>query len=378
MNICVLSPSYPTRKTIVFVFVDQLCKALADKGVKITIIAPQSISRCLIRHEPFSALHSVIFSPLGNPIDLYRPLTFTAGGGKFKFITRMSFKFAVNRVFNRLKAKPDVCYGHFWSCISTLYPLAKKNKIPLFGASGEECVALYDNYTLNDKIEISSYLSGLISVSSKNKEECISLGFISEEKVKVVPNAVNLSLFKGISKQIARKELGITDSDFVVGFLGQFVPRKGVLRLDQALCELNDNSIKAIFIGSGIENPIYNAIIFKGRLGHSEIPKYLTACDVFVLPTENEGCSNAIIEAMACGLPIISTDASFNYDILNGNNSILIDCHSIRQIKDAILKLKNDPDLRERLSKGALEKSSMLSLDRRAEIILDYITNMMK
>lgn len=377
MNICVLSPSYPTSKTIVFVFVDQLCKALADKGESITIIAPQSVTRCLVRNEPFSPLHSVIYSSRGNKIDLYRPLTFTAGNGYFKFITSLSFKLAVRRAFRKLKSKPDICYGHFWGAISTLYPLAKKNNIPLFGASGEENVALYDNYSLSDKKEINSYLSGLISVSTKNKEECLSLGLITEDKVKVVPNAINLSLFKGINKQQYRQRLGIKDSDFVVGFLGQFVPRKGDLRLAQALCELNDRNIKAMFIGSGSENPIYDRIIFKGRLDHNDIPKYLTACDVFVLPTENEGCSNAIIEAMACGLPIISTDAPFNYDILNDSNSILIDCHNIEQIKEAILRLKKNPLLREQLSKGALEKANMLSLENRAEVILSFIKERM-
>lgn len=373
MNICVVSPSYPTSKTIVFVFVDQLCKAFADKGAKITIIAPQSISRCLIRHEPFSPLYSVIYSPLGNAIDLYRPLTFTVGNGRLRLITSLSFKHAVKRVFNRLKVKPDVCYGHFWGAISTLYPLAKKNHIPLFGASGEENVALYDNYTADFKNELSSYLSGLISVSSKNKNECLSLGLISEDKVEVVPNAINLSKFRGIDKNKVRRELGIKGSDFVVAFLGQFVSRKGDMRLAQALREIDDNDIKAMFIGSGVENPIYDGTIFKGRLNHDIIPKYLTACDVFVLPTENEGCSNAIIEAMACGLPIVSTDAPFNYDILNNSNSIMVDCHDINQIKDAILKIKGNPDLRAQLSKGALEKASMLSLDRRADIILDFI-----
>lgn len=377
MNICVLSPSYPTSKTIVFVFVDQLCKAFADKGERITIIAPQSVTRCLFRHEPFSPLHSVIYSPQGNSIDLYRPLTFTASNGCLRFITGFTFKLAVRRAFRRLKSKPDICYGHFWSSISTLYPLAKKNNIPLFGASGEENVSLYANYSTKEKKDINSYLSGLISVSTKNKEECLSLGLVTEDKVKVVPNAIDLTLFKGINKKQSRKKLGIKDSDFVVAFLGQFVPRKGDLRLAQALRELDDSNIKAMFIGSGMEDPIYEGIIFKGRLDHNNIPQYLTACDVFVLPTENEGCSNAIIEAMACGLPIISTDAPFNYDILNNDNSILIDCHDINQIKKAILKIKNDANLRENLSKGSQDKANRLSLENRAEIILEFIQDRM-
>ena len=58
MHICVVSPSYPTSKTIDFIFVDQLCRAFADKGEKITVIAPQSITKCLMRGIPICKKHS--------------------------------------------------------------------------------------------------------------------------------------------------------------------------------------------------------------------------------------------------------------------------------------------------------------------------------
>lgn len=373
MNICVVSPSYPTPKTIVFVFVDQLCKAFADQGVCVTVIAPQSVTRCLVHREPFSPLHSIIKSPGGKEIHLYRPLSFTFGNGRLAKLTRASFNNAVKRAYKKLTTKPDVCYGHFWSSIKSLLPLASEDGIPLFGASGEECVSLYDTFSPSEKLELSSCMKGLVSVSTKNMDECTSLGLITKEKTEVIPNAINLSLFKGVIKSEARKKLDIAKDDFVVGFLGQFVPRKGTLRLAQALAEIGDSKIKAMFIGSGVEDPVYDGTIFKGRLNHDDIPHYLTACDVFVLPTENEGCSNAVIEAMACGLPIISTDAAFNHDILDDSNSILIDCHNIEQIKNAIIKLRDDFGLREKLSVGASSTANSLSLDKRAERILDFI-----
>ena len=171
--------------------------------------------------------------------------------------------------------------------------------------------------------------------------------------------------------------MGIQDNDFVVGFVGQFVPRKGALRICKALKQLDDLNIKAIFIGSGTENPEYDGIVCKGRVPHEQIANYLYACDVYVMPTENEGCSNAIIEAMACGLPIISTDAPFNYDILNKNNSILIDCHSINQIANAISLLKTNLELRKELSSGAKITAKELSIDKRAEKILSFIKEKM-
>ena len=198
---------------------------------------------------------------------------------------------------------------------------------------------------------------------------------ISEEKSIVIPNAINLDLFKKRDKSTCRRNLGIKDDDFVVAFVGQFVTRKGTLRLNEALKQIGDSKIKAIFIGTGNEAPDYEEIIYKGPVSHDILPEYLNAADVFVLPTDNEGCCNAIIEAMACGLPIISTDKSFNYDILNNDNSILIDCYNINQISQAVLNLKNDDNKRRLMSEKALSAALDLSIDKRAKRIIDFIKN---
>lgn len=377
MNICVVSPSYPTPKTIVFVFVDQLCRAFADLGETITVIAPQSVTRCLLRGEPIAKRHYTVTTKNGNSFDVYRPYAFTLGNKTFGFVTGWSFRRSVKRAYNKLRRKPDILYGHFWSSISASLPMAMADGIPLFGASGEESVAFYDYFSAEKKMALSSYISGLVNVSTHNRKECVSLGLIDENKTMVIPNAVDTSLFANKDKQLCRDKLGIGKNDFVVAFLGQFVPRKGTLRLDEALKKMNDKDVKAMFIGSGVENPSYKGIIFKGMLSHDQIPEYLTACDVFVLPTENEGCSNAILEAMACGLPIISTDAEFNYDILDESNSIMIDCHDIEKISDAIIKLKDNLDKRYSMSEEARKKIAGLSIDKRAERILSFIKSKM-
>ena len=373
MNICVISPSFPTAKTIDFVFVDQLCRAFADLGNQVTVIAPQSITKCLMRGVPISRVHSFYKTSNGNSVELYRPYTITSGNGRLKNLFKDSYQKAVKRAFKRLKNKPDVCYGHFWGSIASVYPLAKAFDIPLFGASGEENVAQYANFTEGFKKELREYMSGAISVSTKNQNECIELKLVGKAKSIVIPNAIDQKLFGKQDKSALRERHGLMSSDFVVAFVGQFVPRKGTLRLNEALKKLNDKDIKAIFMGSGAECPDYDGIIFKGTVPHDKLPEYLGAADVFVLPTENEGCCNAIIEAMACGLPIISTDAAFNYDVLNSGNSIMIDCHSIEQIAESIKRLKDDEKLRASLAIGALKTASDLSIDKRAKRIIDFM-----
>src|SRR5699024_10638249 len=111
---------------------------------------------------------------------------------------------------------------------------------------------------------------------------------------------VDKNVFYKKDKKKCRHELGFSKNDYIVAFTGTFNDRKGSLRLSDALEDLND--VKSIFIGSGKDEPMNDNILFKGRLSHYDIATYLNAADVFVLPTIAEGCSNAIIEAMACGL----------------------------------------------------------------------------
>ena len=372
MKICVVSPSFPTSKTIDFVFVDQLCRAFADLGHQVTVIAPQSLTKCFLRHIPIAKRHSYYKTTIGNSIELYRPYSISFGNTGIKLFRNSNWK-AISRAFNRMKQKPDVCYGHFWGSIFSLYPLAKESGIPLFGASGEENVGYYVHASDEYKKKVRDYLSGVISVSSKNQQECFDLNLVTPENSVVIPNAIDQSIFHKLDKEDCRKKLGISNGDFVVAFVGQFVHRKGTMRLNEALKKICDPNVKAVFIGSGSEDPDYEGIIHKGRVAHDEVPVWLNAADVFVLPTENEGCCNAIVEAMACGLPVISTDASFNYDILNESNSIMVDCHDVEAITDAILKLKYEKDLRVRLGNAALAVAEGLSIKKRAQRIIDFI-----
>ena len=86
-----------------------------------------------------------------------------------------------------------------------------------------------------------------------------------------------------------------------------------------------------------------------------------------------EGCPNSVIEAMACGLPIISSDLPFNYDILDSSNSILVDPMDVNEIANAIITLKEDETLRSKLSKGAIKKVSELTIEKRVSKILNFI-----
>ena len=175
-----------------------------------------------------------------------------------------------------------------------------------------------------------------------------------------------------------REQLGLPQDAFIVSFVGWFIERKGPVRVSNAIKLIHGKPVYSLFIGKG-ENggekqiPDCDNILFKGLLPHDQLPEYLNAADVFVLPTLHEGCCNAVVEAMACGLPIISSNRSFNWDVLNESNSIMIDPTNVQEIAQAIQELRDNEQKRELLSKGALEMAKKLTIEKRAQGIVDFI-----
>jgi teichuronic acid biosynthesis glycosyltransferase TuaC len=378
MNICIISPDYPTSKTISFVFVDQVCKAFSDSGLNVTIIAPQSLTKCIFHKIPIIPFYSALETKKENKITLLRPKIFTLGnlGIRYKLLGRLNnylFNHAIKIAFKKTDKNFDVIYGHFWNSVYAAYKISKNYNIPLIASSGEEKITIQNNLSNKQINDLKKYLKGVINVSTKNKDECIKAGLCTSSICKVIPNAIDNNSFYKMNQIEQRRLLGFSENIFIVSFVGQFIERKGIHILSQALEMLNDENIYALFLGSGPIAPSYKRTLYASTVPHDSLKHYLNSSDVFVLPTKNEGCSNAIIEAMACGLPIISSDKAFNYDILNQENSLLIDPNDVSAIATAIKKIKDNESLRKTLSNKSLENAKFLTLDERVRKITNFI-----
>lgn len=378
-HICVVANGFPNKKIPQYTFVEQICRSFADYGWKVTVIAPQSITKCIVRREGLDPYFRMEYTGKGNRIDVYRPRFFSVGNLKLlgKSWNASCFSAAVGRAFRSIKQKPDVCYGHFWDCAFAIYHSAQKSQIPLFVACGEAELTIFDSFRPEVLSGFSNYVSGVICVSTKNQQESVSTGLTVLEKCSVIPNAVDPSRFYRKDKLQMRRQFGFDTDDFIVAFVGGFIHRKGTQRIASAISLLADPSVKSVFLGKTMGNdacePECEGILFKGSVPHDRIADYLNCADVFVMPTLHEGCCNANIEAMACGLPIISSDLPFNYDILDPSFSILIDPMDIGQIAEAIRILKDDPLRRQKMADAALEHARQYTLEKRAEKIIGFM-----
>lgn len=368
MHLCFVFEGYPTKEDPFMPFVRELVAQFVLRGVKCSVIAPQSISRAYAHKLPIRPNHWKDYVDKTHYIDVYQP-KYLSFSNKLHKLGQKSMAFSAKAALHAICEPIDALYAHFWHMGVVASKIS--DKLPIFVACGESRIEVFDDYSNTEIDRLKAQLAGVIFVGTKSYEDAKALGLLNDTPYVIAPNGYNPKDFHLIDKQKCRTELGWPEDAFIVSFVGSFNKRKGVNRLSEALSDLDD--VYSCFIGSGDILPACNNILFSGKVPHDEIAKYLNATDAFVLPTNNEGCCNAIVEALACGLPVISSNQLFNSDILDSNCSIQIDPMNVEAIRNAIIKLNNNSELLRELSEGAIHKAKNLTITSRGQKIILFV-----
>ena len=370
--------AYPNAVDVYqYIFFRNLIYALADIGVECHVVSPISVTKYKKRIKEIPR-RTVDVTPNGNKVYVNHPRYISASAKKIggfntgKITVRNHINAAVKET-ESLKIDFDAAYGHFFvSGGLAAITVGRKMNIPSFVAYGEcdwesQVTALYRNLNRND-IE---GLTGIISVSQKNTAELNDKRIFEDIPIETFENAVDMSLFGNLTKEEARNKFNLPQDKLIVGFVGGFIERKGDKRLLEACKDIE--GVYLAFAGRGADKPVGEKVVFCDSVNHDEIGDFLSAVDVFCLPTLSEGCCNAVLEAMAAGKAIISSDLPFNAGVLTDENSIRINPNSVGEIRDAVIKLRDDEAFRDTIASKAKEDSKNFTIEKRAEKILDFI-----
>lgn len=213
----------------------------------------------------------------------------------------------------------------------------------------------------------------VICVSEDNKK------YLPIGKKIVIPMGVNTASFKAAQNFTdLYEELRIPENAFTMGYVGALSEGKGLHRLLKSfhyICkEMPQEALKyLLIIGDGPEKKSLEDLA--GELGirqylrltgfRTDVARLLSIMDVFVFTSESEGSPIAILEAMAAGKAIIASDIpSIREIVRNGEEALLINCHNVEELKQAILLLYNNSGLRVRLGERARERARHYDVER--------------
>jgi glycosyltransferase involved in cell wall biosynthesis len=177
-------------------------------------------------------------------------------------------------------------------------------------------------------------------------------------KIIVVGNGVDTNKFEAVPRDEARKIFGLKAEDKALISIGGLVPRKGYHRVIEVLPELVREfpSLKYLIVGGPGPEGDYSQVLreqvsslglddhvlFLGPKPSEELKFSLSAADVFVLATENEGWANVFLEAMACGLPVVTTRVGGNAEVVaNKRLGSLVEFGNSMQLREAIEEALN-------------------------------------
>ena len=171
----------------------------------------------------------------------------------------------------------------------------------------------------------------VFAVSGSLKRHAIDLG-VAGERIQVVGNGVDTERFHRVSRASARERLGIPLDAPVLISVGALVERKGFHRVMECLPALRKRFPALRYVVVGGASPegdwsaelracatrlgVQDCVAFLGPVPPDELSGPLSAADVFVLATRNEGWANVFLEAMACGLPVVTTDVGGNAEVV--------------------------------------------------------------
>jgi teichuronic acid biosynthesis glycosyltransferase TuaC len=178
-------------------------------------------------------------------------------------------------------------------------------------------------------------MDGVLAVSKEMRGRAIEYG-VAPDRIRAIPNGCDTTLFHPADRGEARRELGIAPEEEIILFVGHLIPGKGLAELVDAFAVLAAERprLRLVCVGEGSWKSewserlqalrLTDRLRLPGACPPSAVARWMAACDVFCLPSHSEGCPNVVIEALACGRPVVATGVGATPDLVDGAHGIVV------------------------------------------------------
>lgn len=266
--------------------------------------------------------------------------------------------FVTQSIYKLLFRKYDIIHAHYIPH-SALIPAILKTKPLIVTLHGDDV----RTYPWKNKVNllltrfVVNRSDRIISPSKEMKKMLVDRLNVDPLKIHVLHHGADTELFKPFSKEYARKLTRLPASKYVVLFVGRLVKEKGipyVLRVAHRL-----PGVLFVFIGRGqLKTNLKNCLILREKK-HEDLPVWMSAADVLVLPSESEGLPSVIIESLGCGTPVIVSDVGGCPEVVrDGRTGYVIPVGDVDALADRIEYLLDNAEMR--LDMGKVGREDML------------------
>lgn len=236
-----------------------------------------------------------------------------------------------------------------------------------------------------------SFLFAHTILVSKEMKRHLSRYALKKKKYSIIHNAIRIEDYRPQgNRDEHRKLINVNKDDIVLLSVGRLSKEKGCLNLLNAFNKIykKNKNIKLVYVGDGpimdiMKNQIdelnlTRSVILSGH--HRVVQPYYEAADIFICPSDTEGLSNVILEAMAYSLPVVATEVGGNPEIIKDQmNGLLVPPQNALALANAINILVLNPDMRTLLGRSGYDTIvDKFSFSMRTQKIEDLYMKLLK
>jgi glycosyltransferase involved in cell wall biosynthesis len=281
----------------------------------------------------------------------------------------LMFKKNAKRALENLLSKEDIdiIHGHYlFPAGAAAVEVGKKYGIKTYvTAHGSDMFELYKSQPLM-RPSLKNVLKGadvVFAVSNALKHEIIATGVVGiADKTRISWNSVDINKFSTKENNSFKDEYKLNDKPIVL-FVGNLIKRKNVDSLLEAK-KIANSDYYLVVVGDGplfkkltkkVEDENIRDVIFTGS--RDDVENIIPSCDVLILPSFSESFGLVLIEALACGKPVIGSDVGGISEIINESVGLLVNPNKISSIANAVDTIVNDENLRGIFSMNARNRA---------------------